>query len=130
VGKVTVWGLDKNNKPVVGHADSVTTGGSGKSAAEHCPDLKKAILKEGSEYAMTTDECTRLAKARLNGIAMNFVQGRGRCIGIPELIPGRFLKIKGLIDKSTDELFLSRVIHRFSSDGYYCDFDVKGAKAK
>jgi len=130
VGKVSIWGLDKNNKPVEGHADKVTTGGSGKSAAEHFSALKKAVLKEGSEFAVTADECTRLAKARLNGIAMNFVQGRGHCIGIPELIPGRYLKIKSLTDKSSDEFFLSRVTHRFSADGYFCDFEVKGAKAK
>ena len=130
VGKVSIWALDKNNKPVEGHADRVTTGGSGKSAAEHFSALKKAVLKEGCEFAVTADECTRLAKARLNGIAMNFVQGRGYCIGIPELIPGRYLKIKSLMDNSSDEFFLSRVIHRFSTDGYFCDFEVKGAKAK
>ena len=129
VGKVIIWGLDKNNKPIVGTADTVTTGGKGKSAAQHVSHLKQSILKEGTEFALTTEECTNLAQARLNGIAMGFMHGRGQCIGIPELIPGRFIKIKSMVEKTTDELFVSRVLHRFSQGGYFCEFEVKGAKA-
>lgn len=129
VGEVSVWSMDKNNQPIQGTAKSVTTGGSGKTAVEYVSHLKKAVLKERSEFAVTAEECKRLAQARLNGIAMGFVNGNGRCIGIPELIPGRFIKIKKLAGTSTDEFFLSRVIHRFSGDGYFCEFEVKGAKA-
>lgn len=129
VGEVDIWSLDIHNKPIVGVAKSVTTGGSGKTAADYVSHLKKAVLKEQSEFALTTDECKQLAQARLNGISMGFVNGSGRCIGIPELIPGRFIKIKNLTGTKTDEFFLSRVVHRFSGSGYFCDFEVKGAKA-
>lgn len=129
VGKVTIWGLDKNNKPVAGVADKVSAAGKGKTAAETFTSLKKAVLKEGSEFAMTKEECTRLAQAKLNGISMGYVQGGGQCIGIPELIPGRYIGIKGLGDESTREFFVSRVIHSFSERGYFTRFEVKGAKA-
>lgn len=129
VGKVSIWGLDKNNKPVAGVADKVTTGGTGKTAAETFSELKTAVLKQGSEFAMTTDECKKLAQAKLNSISMEYVHGQGQCIGLPELIPGRFLKIKGLGEESSREYFISRVVHSFSANGYYTDFEVKGAKA-
>lgn len=128
LGKVLIKSVDKANQPIEGVADKVTTGGSGKSAAEHLSHLKKAVHEENMEFAKTTEECKRLAQAKLNGIAMGFVSGGGHCIGIPELIPGRFIKIKNLIEKETDTVFISRVIHRFSAGGYFCNFEVKGAK--
>lgn len=129
VGKVTVWSLDDHNESVLGTADKVSVGGTGKTAADTFSSLKKAILRESSEFATTKEECKRLAQARLNGIAMEYVRGEGQCIGIPELIPGRFIAIKGLGDESSKEFFISRVTHSFTSGGYFTRFEVKGAKA-
>ena len=129
VGKVEVWGRDVNEKAVQGTAASVTAGGSGKSAAEWVSGLKDAVLRERSEYARTQKECETLAQHRLNGIAMGFVSGKGECIGIPELIPGRYIKIDGGDDKTNGTYFLTRVRHRFSPDEYVTEFEVKGAKA-
>ena len=35
-----------------------------------------------------------LAQARLDSIAMGLVSGKGRCVGVPQLIPGRYIKIE------------------------------------
>ena len=50
-------------------------------------------------------------------------------MGIPELIPGRYISIKGLDGDTEGTYFLCKVRHRFTGDGYYTEFDVKGAKA-
>ena len=110
-------------------ASSVTVGGSGKSAAEWVSGLKNAVLRERSEYARTQKECETLAKHRLNGIAMGFVSGRGECIGIPELIPGRYIKIDGADDKTNGLYFITKVVHRISTEHYTTTFEVKGARA-
>lgn len=129
VGKVEVWGRDVNQQPLKGTADSVTAGGSGKSASQLVPALKNAVLREYSEFARTQKECETLAQNRLNSIAMGLVSGEGSCIGIPELIPGRYIAIEGLDDGSDGSYFISRVRHRFDSSGYSTQFEFKGAKS-
>ena len=129
VGKVEIRGRDVNQKAIQGEASSVKAGGAGKSAAELVPALKEAVLREYSEYARTQDECKLLAQNRLDGIAMGLVSGRGRCIGIPELIPGRYLKIEGGDSQANGSYFLTKVRHLFDDNGYITEFEVKGAKA-
>jgi phage protein D len=128
VGKVIIWGRDVNQKFIMGTAGAVKTGGKGKSAGQLVPALKTAVLREYSEFARTNEECKRLAQARLDGIAMELVSGEGLCVGIPELIPGRFITIDGLEDEAEGIYFLSRVTHSFTTEGYYTRFEVKGAK--
>ena len=130
VGKVVVWGRDINQKFIEGTANTVKTGGSGKSAAQLVSGIKNAALREFSEYARTKEECTRLAQARLDGIAMDFVFGEGKCVGIPELIPGRFITIAGMEDEVEGVYFISKVIHSFTTEGFYTTFEVKGAKTE
>ncbi len=130
VGKVEVWGRDVNHKAIKGSADQVTVGGSGRSAAQLVPGLKKAVMREYSEFVRTEAECKLLAQNRLNGLAMGLVSGEGSCIGIPELIPGRYLQIKGLDANSNGTYFISRVRHRFDADGYSTAFEIKGARTE
>jgi phage protein D len=129
VGKVEVWGRDVNQKAVKGTASSVTAGGSGKSAAQLVSALKDAALREYSEFARTQEECKTLAQRRLNGVAMGLVSGGGECIGMPELIPGRYIEIEGGDKQANGTYFLSKVKHQFTEDGYRTSFEIKGAKA-
>jgi phage protein D len=129
VGKVEVMGRDINQKAVSGSATSVTTGGEGKTAAEWVSGLKNAVLRERTEYARTQKECETLAQHRLNSIAMGFVTGEGECIGIPELIPGRYIKIDGGDEKTNGTYFITKVRHSISINSYTTSFEVKGAKA-
>ena len=127
VGKVEIYGRDVNQKAVKGTASSVSTG-SGKSAADLVPKLKQAVLREYSEYAQTQAECKKLAQNRLNGIAMGLVFAQGQCVGIPELIPGRYLKVEGTDDQLDGTYFLTKIRHSFVNDGYVTSFEAKGAK--
>lgn len=129
VGKVEIYGRDINQKSIVGAATTVSVGGSGKSAAKLVPALSQAVLREFSEFVRTQAECKRLAQARLDGIAMGLVSGRGRCVGIPELIPGRYLKIQGGDSQSNGSYLLTQVRHLFQPGGYVTEFEIKGAKA-
>lgn len=128
VGEVEIYGRDVNQKPIHAAVNTVTVGEGSKSAAQIVSAFKKASLREYSEFARTEEECRKLAQNRLNGIAMGFVSGDGQCVGIPELIPGRYLKIDGS-DKSINGLYyLTKVRHVFSEEGYHTAFEFKGAK--
>ena len=129
VGKVEVFGRDVNQKAVSGSANKVTVGGTGKTASEWVSGLKDSVLRERSEFAQTEQECQLLAQHRFNSLSMGFVSGEGECIGIPELIPGRYIKIEGTDKETGGTYFISRVFHRFSEEGYITSFEVKGAKA-
>ncbi len=130
VGKVEVWGRDVNQKPIKGTADRVSIGSEGKSASQHVSALGKAVMREYSEFVRTEAECTKLAQNRLNEIALCMVSGEGTCIGIPEIIPGRYIGIKGLDSATDGSYFISKVKHKFSDNGYSTTFEVKGAKTK
>lgn len=129
VGKVEIWGRDENQKAIIGSATRVTVGGMGKSAAQLVPALAKATLREYNEFVRTQQECKTMAQNRLNAIAMGLVSGKGRCIGVPELIPGRYIKIVGGDPESNGTYFVTRVRHLFEAEGYQTEFEVKGAKA-
>ena len=129
VGEVEIWGRDANQKFVKGVAKNISIGGSGKTAVDMAPKFKQTALREYNEYVRTEKECMELAQARLDSRALDFVSGRGTCVGIPELIPGRYITVKGLDDETEGTYFVSKVRHRFTKSGYYCGFEVKGAKA-
>lgn len=129
VGRVEVWGRDEKQQFIQGSAENVTVGGRGKTAVQIAPKFRNAVRREYSEYVRTEAECVRMAQARLNTIALNFVSGKGTCVGIPELIPGRYVTIAGLDGDTEGDYFLTQVHHRFSSNGYFTEFAVKGAKA-
>ena len=129
VGEVEIWGRDINQKFIRGAADSVSIGGAGKSAVQLAPKFKETALREYNEYVRTEKECVELAQARLDNLALNFVSGVGTCVGIPELIPGRYITVKGLDDDTEGSYFVSKVRHRFTGAGYFTQFEVKGAKA-
>lgn len=128
VGQVTVWGRDVNQKFIRGTADKVSIGGSGKSVTQLAPKFAKAVRREYSEYVRTEQECTKLAQARLDSLALELVSGEGSCLGIPELIPGRYIRIEGLDGEAEGSFFMSKVRHRFDRDGYTTSFEIKGAR--
>lgn len=131
VGKVEIRGRDENQKPIKGEAKSVSAPGEGKSAGDWVGKLKTdGVLREYSEYARTQAECKKMAQNRLDAIAMGFVSGSGRCVGIPELIPGRYIQIAGGDPKSNGTYYLTKVRHLFDGEGYTTAFEVKGAKTK
>ncbi len=129
VGEVEIWGRDTDQKFIKGSATSVSISGKGKTAVQLAPKFKQTALRENNEYVRTEKQCVELAQARLDAIALNFISGRGACVGLPELIPGRFITIKGLDEETVGSYFVTKVRHRFSQQGYYTEFEVKGAKA-
>jgi len=129
-GKVEVTGYDVNKKPIKGMASSVSVGGSGKTAADFDSSIKDRTMQLTDKIARTADELNKIAQAALDEAALGFVSGSGTCIGIPELTPGRFIKVDGM-SKSTDGTYLiTRVTHTFGENGYTTSFDIKGAKTK
>ncbi len=128
VNEVEIRGKDENGEQIKGVASSVSFKGTGKTAAQTASEFKKTTLLEENQFVRTNEECKRLAQAKLDTLALNYVSGSGACLGIPELIPGRFLTIEGLDGDTVGDYFITKVHHRFGPDGYLTQFEVKGAK--
>lgn len=132
VASVTVHSNDpKSGEEICGTADRVTAGGEGSTAvvtASRFSDTEEDII---DQFAATEEECRRIAQIQLNRSAMEYVSGEGKCIGIPELIPGRYVRVRGL-DPSTDGLyFINKVKHKYGSEsGYHVSFSIQGAKSR
>ena len=130
-GQVIVHGRDVNNAAIKGEAKSTTLSGDGKGAADIASKLlKKSVYEEENPLVLTAEECKKLAQNRFDDLAKNFVHGEGECVGLPELIPGRFIKVSGMDKNTNGSYFLKKVVHVYNEEGYYTRFEVRGAKSK
>lgn len=124
VKEVTVIGNDEiEKKNIVAKATSISKT-AGKMASDSFSLIKKRVEEIYDPAVRTKEEAQALAKSVLEEYSMKFITGTGECIGIPELIPGRFIKMERF-DKSIDgKYYLTRVTHSLSEDGYFTSFEV------
>lgn len=129
-GSVTIVGRDEKNVKIEGKATAPSIQGfEGKSAKSLATGVADTELTEENQFVSTTEECTQLAQARLNELSMNLVKGSGQCIGIPEIVPGRHIKLTGMDSKCNTNYYITKVTHEFSADtGYLTSFEVRGPK--
>ncbi|MDR1298693.1 MAG: hypothetical protein LBJ84_00380 [Oscillospiraceae bacterium] len=132
VGKVIVEGTEpKTTKVVKGEATSSTLRGPGKEAGDKAAGIDASVVTVRSEFVHDPQECKQLAQAIFDERSLNFISGQGRCVGIPEIIPGRYIELVGLDKRSDDKYYITKVTHEYSAEGgYYTTFFIKGAKSK
>lgn len=130
VSEVVVRGLDpKTREPIEGKApagseDAKMAGKQTGSQAVQATFGDSRLLVVDHPVS-TKDEAEALAKAIFNRRALDFVQGSGESVGLPELRAGDVVRIDGLGDRFSGEYYLTRCIHTFDRGGYRTRFDVK-----
>lgn len=129
VGKVVVFGKKPGGGNIKGEASTVTVNGEGKTAAQMDSHISAMTYELNESVLNDQSALDKLAQVTLNDIAVRFVTGKGSCIGLPELIPGRFIKLGGMGPGMDGEYFLTRVVHRIDANGFLTTFEVKGAKS-
>jgi len=133
VGSVTVISngtVDK--KEVRSKADTPSRygGGAGETGAQKWKALKGSNKDLVVNFLKSADECKIVAQNVLDSMSLGFVQGSGRCIGIPEITPGRYIKLAGLDKETNGSYFITAVTHTFSGEGYFTEFEVKGFRSR
>jgi phage protein D len=68
-----------------------------------------------------------IAEYELNELMKKNQTGRGACIGLPEIVPGRFLKIDKLDASVNKTYYIKQVTHSFGS-GFTTEFEIGGWK--
>ena len=72
----------------------------------------------------TVEEAKARAEAELNKRSMNFIIGVGKIIGIPEIIPGKFIEIKNFAPSVDNIYYVTKVIHKINNGAYYTEFEA------
>jgi phage protein D len=127
VGKVKITSVDAKGQRIDAEVSSTTLSGS-KSASSLDAAVKAAEIEEVDFLSVSKEELKKLAQNIYDGMALGFLSGSGECIGIPELIPGRYISIAGVDSEDNGEYFITEVKHIFSENGYKTTFSFKGAK--
>lgn len=84
----------------------------------------KAYLKNTEKVYLdatitSADEAKARAQSLLEEMSYRFGSLECSCIGMPELLPGKFLKLKGLGYPPENQFYLVRAVHRISEERGY-----------
>lgn len=126
VSSVVVKGYDDaTHKVITSTATSSTKVGSGSKKPESFASTLSSAKSVLIDYEINTvDEAKDRAEAELNYRSMNFVVGSGKCIGLPEIVPGKYIEIKKLDPGVDNVYYVTKVIHKMNEGNYYTEFEA------
>lgn len=114
--------------PVVGQAKGGDEGV--KMGKETGPQIAKRIF--GKNEVLSNDhtvasqqEAKELAVAQLESRAIEFISGRGSCIGDPKLMARTVIKLKGLGQRFSGVYYVTSATHTINAGGYQTTFEAK-----
>ncbi len=119
--KITVMGYD----PVSGKRVEGT-------AASKAMDRQTDVLGGPGERLVTDLSCTSSAQAkeRAETLAAAFLARRQKadavCVGLPEIIPGRFLRLSRVDSVMNQKYYITQVTHTLDSEGFFTSFTMEG----
>lgn len=74
----------------------------------------------------TAEKAKKKASALAGDLKDKSQDAGGTCIGLPELVPGRYLKIEKVDNLVNHKYYLKTVVHQFSEDGFTTSFEAGG----
>ncbi len=104
---------------------------SGKAAAKTGGQISDALGGPG-QWFVSDPSCSSasMGAARAKALARRSLAASQRarisCIGLPELIPGRFIAIDRVDSRVNKKYYISRVTHTFDEDGFRTVVDTEG----
>ncbi|MBD3922432.1 phage late control D family protein [Paenibacillus sp. PR3] len=131
VAEVEVRGWDaKAKKEIVGKAsigdELVIRSGGGQTGGQLVQGLTRDTIRENVTFPIfSQEEADQLARSILNNHAEGLVTGTGETVGLPELLPGKTIRLMGLGSKFSKVYYLQKTVHTIGSGGYHTTFHVK-----
>lgn len=124
--ELKVIGVDTENKKRIEVTKEIKAYDSQDCVLTKAPITTEvsSVINELNEANLKLDflERQRFEKAQ---------RGSGSCIGLPELIPGRYIKIEKFDKDADDTYYIQQVQHSFSiGEGFSTQFDIGGYKQK
>ena len=129
ISEVEVRGWDSTQqKPIVGkasHGQEHGKDGARKTGSDAIAATQGKVVKHFWQPVFTKKEAVDRAKSILEQQALKYVKGSGECIGIPEIMPGKNIRLKGLGDKFSKKYYVEKATHSVTTSGYKTTFNVK-----
>jgi phage protein D len=119
---------EEGKDPVVGKAragsEKVKMGDkTGSEIAEGV--FGKNLILSQDHHVTTQKEANELALAQLQASSLDFIVGRGSCIGNPRLKARVVIELARLGKRFSGNYYVTSVTHTIDSAGYRTDFEVK-----
>ena len=116
-----------------GKGEVITASSSFNNTISTANKAKQLVGKGAKVYLDASISSKEEAEARVNSLMeqMSYRLGslEADCVGIPDLVPGRFIEISGMGTPVDNQFYLTSVIHDFTSDGGFRT-QIKGCAAK
>ena len=90
----------------------------GKAAAKSSSRQKKAVSQKAS-YTLTDPDADSQQKAGDRA-------AEGGTIGLPEVVPGRYVKVSGLEEMADQSYYVTEVVHTLNHESYLTSFTIGG----
>lgn len=126
VGKVTVKGYDDTEHKVIeSTAQSPTKIGTGSKKPDQLASQLSSASMVVIDYEIgTVEEAKERALAELDARSIHFLTARGKTVGLPDLVPGKYIAIKNLDPKLDQSYYVTSVVHKFNNGDYYTEFSA------
>lgn len=128
VGGVVVRGYNTKKEEIEAKCEKIDgINNGGKNGVSVLRSLDKTnTLHYIYEPLVSKNEAKQIAESMLLKKSMNYVSGDGMCVGIPEIIAGRYIKIKGMFGVKAKTFYITSTVHIFDSTGYTTSFKIGG----
>lgn len=119
--QVDVTGYDQKEQNII-EASADTTSTEAQSSVLTPTPVHNIVDPE----ADTQDKADIRARAYADRQLAMRQTGRGVCVGLPELIPGRFVEIAMLEEMVNKKYYINQVTHRIDKEGFVTTFETTG----
>lgn len=119
--KVAVTGYDQQKQNVITASSEVRSTESQSSVMTKTPVHN--IINPEADTQEKADRCARVYADRRLSLGQN---GSGVCVGLPELVPGRFVEIAMLEEMANRKFYIQKVLHRIDEEGFVTEFETGG----
>lgn len=107
--------------------NTVTASASAKSTeAQSSLMTQTPIHNIVDPEADTQDKADLRARAYADGRVAMGQNGRGVCVGLPELVPGRYVEIAIPEEMANKKFYITNVTHKIDQEGFSTEFETGG----
>ncbi|MFQ5628288.1 MAG: phage late control D family protein [bacterium] len=99
--------------------------GGRKTGSDVMASIQKQVINHVWQPVFSKKEADDIAKSILEKTALEFVKGNGECIGLPGIMPGKNIELRGLGETFSKIYYIEKATHTVSTSGYKTTFSVK-----
>lgn len=118
---VTVLGKEEEKNTVYTGTAKAVSGETQKSVT-----AKPQVITQPDPDATDSAQVKQRAEERARQEVRKVQTGSGSCIGLPEIVPGRYIALQKLGNGMDRKYYIDKVRQEWGSDGFITHFEVKG----